>query len=167
MDLAGSERLKETGNTSRDAVRETGCINKSLFTLGQVLASLSAKSGGNVGRGMQPRAFVPYRDSKLTQLLWEGLRGTGRALMLACLGPTKTFAEESLNTLHFASMALRIKAAPVVLIDPQVGGMFGEASGTSGSGYAKLSYGAARLHFWRDHAERTFGFRLISGQIGD
>ena len=120
VDLAGSERLKETGNTSRDAVRETGCINKSLFTLGQVLASLSAKSGGNVGRGMQPRAFVPYRDSKLTQLLWDGLRGTGRALMLACLGPTMNYAEESLNTLHFASMALRIKAAPVVLLDPQV-----------------------------------------------
>ena len=36
VDLAGSERLKETGNTNRDAVRETGCINKSLFTLGQV-----------------------------------------------------------------------------------------------------------------------------------
>ena len=36
VDLAGSERLKETGNTARDAVRETGAINKSLFTLGQV-----------------------------------------------------------------------------------------------------------------------------------
>lgn len=34
--MAGSERLKETGNTDRDAVRETGFINKSLFTLGQV-----------------------------------------------------------------------------------------------------------------------------------
>ena len=85
----------------------------------QVLASLSAKSGGTVA-GMQPRAFIPFRDSKLTQLLWDGLRGTGRALMLACLGPTMDYAEESLNTLHFASMALRIKSAPVVLIDPQV-----------------------------------------------
>ena len=133
MDLAGSERLKETGNTDRAAVRETGCINKSLFTLGQVLASLSAKSGGTMPGKMQPRGpFVPYRDSKLTQLLWDGLRGTGRALMLACLGPTMNFAEESVNTLHFASMALRIKAAPVVLIDPQVCGGRGEGSEDQG-----------------------------------
>jgi hypothetical protein len=118
VDLAGSERLKETENTDRDAVRETGCINKSLFTLGQVLASLSSSSSSAQGG----RSFVPFRDSKLTQLLWEGLRGSGRALMLACLGPTITYAEESLNTLHFASVALRIKAAPVVLLDPQVSG---------------------------------------------
>lgn len=32
-------------------------------------------------------------------------------------------AEESLNTLHFASMAARIKAQPVILLDPQVVGM--------------------------------------------
>lgn len=36
VDLAGSERLKETGNSDKEAVRETGHINKSLFTLGQV-----------------------------------------------------------------------------------------------------------------------------------
>ena len=36
MDLAGSERLKDTGNTQREAVRETGAINKSLVVLGQV-----------------------------------------------------------------------------------------------------------------------------------
>eukprot|EP00195_Chlamydomonas_chlamydogama_P013464 CAMPEP_0202909328 /NCGR_PEP_ID=MMETSP1392-20130828/49024_1 /ASSEMBLY_ACC=CAM_ASM_000868 /TAXON_ID=225041 /ORGANISM="Chlamydomonas chlamydogama, Strain SAG 11-48b" /LENGTH=1054 /DNA_ID=CAMNT_0049599039 /DNA_START=77 /DNA_END=3241 /DNA_ORIENTATION=+ len=112
VDLAGSERLKETGNTEREAVRETGSINKSLFTLGQVLAALSSRGAGGP-------SFIPYRDSKLTQLLWDGLRGTGRALMLACLAPTAPFAEESLNTLHFASMALRIKSEPVVLLDPQ------------------------------------------------
>ena len=111
-----------------------GNINNSLFTSGhpsiQVLASLSAKSGGAV-TGMQPRAFIPFRDSKLTQLLWDGLRGTGRALMLACLGPTMDYAEESLNTLHFASMALRIKSAPVVLIDPQVRATWLQLRGTS------------------------------------
>ncbi len=36
VDLAGSERLKDTGNSAKEAVRETGAINKSLFTLGQV-----------------------------------------------------------------------------------------------------------------------------------
>eukprot|EP00198_Chlamydomonas_reinhardtii_P013405 XP_001702742.1 predicted protein [Chlamydomonas reinhardtii] len=114
VDLAGSERLKDTGNTEKGAVRETGAINKSLFTLGQVLSALSARSSGAAS------TFVPYRDSKLTQLLWDGLRGSGRCLMLACLGPMRSAAEESLNTLHFATMATRIKAEPVVLLDPQV-----------------------------------------------
>ena len=36
VDLAGSERLKETQHSERVALRETGAINKSLFTLGQV-----------------------------------------------------------------------------------------------------------------------------------
>jgi hypothetical protein len=48
--------------------------------------------------------------------------GGGRALMLACLSPLKAHAEESLNTLHFASMALRIKSQPVIMMDPQVQG---------------------------------------------
>jgi hypothetical protein len=39
--------------------------------------------------------------------------------MLACLCPLKFAAEESLNTLHFASMALRIKSTPVIMMDPQ------------------------------------------------
>lgn len=41
--------------------------------------------------------------------------------MLACLCPLKSAAEESLNTLHFASMALRIKSVPIIVLDPQVG----------------------------------------------
>lgn len=36
VDLAGSERLKESGSSGPEAVRETGSINRSLFTLGQV-----------------------------------------------------------------------------------------------------------------------------------
>lgn len=62
---------------------------------------------------------MPYRDAKLTQLLWDGLRGSGRALMVACLAPLRQQAEESLNTLHFAGMALRVRGAPVVTMDPQ------------------------------------------------
>jgi len=38
VDLAGSERLRDSGVSSgdREALKETGHINKSLFTLGQV-----------------------------------------------------------------------------------------------------------------------------------
>ena len=46
VDLAGSERLKASGSSGSAAVTETGAINKSLFTLGQVLHALSCKRGG-------------------------------------------------------------------------------------------------------------------------
>lgn len=69
---------------------------------------------------MHVPVHVPYRDSKLTQLLWDSLKGTGRALMLACLAPLKQQTDETLNTLNFASMAIRIKSNPVVFVNPQV-----------------------------------------------
>ncbi len=60
VDLAGSERLKETGNTDRDAVRETGCINKSLFTLGQV----RGKGGRRERAGGREREESKEREGK-------------------------------------------------------------------------------------------------------
>ncbi|GAQ90501.1 Kinesin-like protein [Klebsormidium nitens] len=118
VDLAGSERLKYSGSAG-PSLQETGNINRSLFTLGKVLAALSSK-----GRDGQPHrrssfsGFVPYRDSKLTQLLGDGLSGRGRTLMLACCSPTAASAEETLQTLQYASMALHVRAAPVVVLDP-------------------------------------------------
>lgn len=44
VDLAGSERLKASGNEGAGAA-ETAAINKSLFTLGQVLHALSVRKG--------------------------------------------------------------------------------------------------------------------------
>lgn len=42
VDLAGSERLKES-QSKGDMVKETGNINKSLFTLGKVISMLTDK----------------------------------------------------------------------------------------------------------------------------
>jgi Kinesin-like protein len=64
VDLAGSERLKES-NSQGAMVKETGNINKSLFTLGKVIAGLSDKRN--------KQAYIPYRDSKLTMLLMDSI----------------------------------------------------------------------------------------------
>jgi hypothetical protein len=61
--LAGSERLKES-KAKGDMIKETGNINKSLFTLGKVISSLTDKKN---------EKFIPYRDSKLTMLLMDSL----------------------------------------------------------------------------------------------
>ena len=63
VDLAGSERLKES-KAKGDMIKETGSINKSLFTLGKVISSLTEKKQDK---------FIPYRDSKLTMLLMDSL----------------------------------------------------------------------------------------------
>uniref|UniRef100_A0A6P4FMK2 Kinesin-like protein n=1 Tax=Drosophila rhopaloa TaxID=1041015 RepID=A0A6P4FMK2_DRORH len=71
VDLAGSERISVSGSNG-ERIREGVSINKSLLTLGKVIAALadSRKAGGNgpLGSGT-PSTFVPYRESVLTWLL--------------------------------------------------------------------------------------------------
>jgi len=61
VDLAGSERADKTEATG-DRLKEAQHINKSLSALGDVISALAQKS-----------PHVPYRNSKLTQLLQDSL----------------------------------------------------------------------------------------------
>jgi kinesin family member C2/C3 len=61
VDLAGSERVDRSAVTG-DRLKEAQHINKSLAALGDVIFSLSQKN-----------AHVPYRNSKLTQVLQTSL----------------------------------------------------------------------------------------------
>lgn len=60
VDLAGSERANSTGATGA-RLREGSNINKSLTTLGRVIAALADDGLGKGGR--KKREVVPYRDS--------------------------------------------------------------------------------------------------------
>lgn len=63
VDLAGSERLKQSG-AEGSRMKETQAINKSLSSLGDVIAALGNKSGNS-------EAHVPYRNSKVSnELIW-------------------------------------------------------------------------------------------------
>ena len=85
FDSAGSERLKKTLSESK---KETANINRSLFTLGKVIAQLA--DGGAGGRAAA--GHVPFRDSKLTMLLMDSLGGSSLALMIACCSPRRALA---------------------------------------------------------------------------
>ncbi|KAK3299283.1 P-loop containing nucleoside triphosphate hydrolase protein [Chaetomium fimeti] len=108
VDLAGSERAKSTEATGQ-RLREGSNINKSLTTLGRVIAALADP------KQQRPRpgtSVVPYRDSILTWLLKDSLGGNSKTAMIACIAPSDY--EETLSTLRYADQAKRIRTRAVV-----------------------------------------------------
>ena len=108
VDLAGSERAKSTEATGA-RLREGGNINKSLTTLGRVIAALAEPKGRAGGKR---RDVVPYRDSILTWLLKDSLGGNSKTAMIACVAPADY--DETLSTLRYADQAKRIRTRAVV-----------------------------------------------------
>jgi TolA-binding protein len=105
VDLAGSERAKSTEATGQ-RLKEGGQINKSLTTLGRVIAALAGPKRPN-GKGRRPREVVPFRDSVLTWLLKDSLGGNSKTAMVACIAPSDY--DETLSTLRYADQAKRIR----------------------------------------------------------
>ncbi|EST06844.1 Pleckstrin [Kalmanozyma brasiliensis GHG001] len=122
VDLAGSERANSTGATGA-RLKEGANINRSLTTLGKVIAALAAASGvetpvkgGKKPKGASLDNFVPYRDSVLTWLLKDSLGGNSKTAMIAAISPADY--EETLSTLRYADQAKKIKNKAVVNEDP-------------------------------------------------
>jgi hypothetical protein len=112
IDLAGSEQV-EAGGAAADRLREGSAINLSLTMMGNVLTALAEKS-------MHPKKkiAIPYKESKLTQILQDTLGGNSKTIMLAALSPADINFEETLQTLRYADRAKRIKNKAVVNTDP-------------------------------------------------
>jgi kinesin family member 1 len=90
VDLAGSERATSTGATGA-RLKEGAEINRSLSTLGRVIAALADLSSGKKG------LKVPYRDSVLTWLLKDSLGGNSMTAMIAAISPADINFEETLR----------------------------------------------------------------------
>ncbi|XP_068647042.1 kinesin-like protein KIN-7E, chloroplastic [Aristolochia californica] len=107
IDLAGSESSKtETTGLRR---KEGSYINKSLLSLGTVIAKLTDGKA----------THIPYRDSKLTRLLQSSLSGHGRVSLICTVTPASSNSEETHNTLKFAhrSKHMEIKASQNKIMD--------------------------------------------------
>jgi kinesin family protein 6/9 len=76
VDLAGSERVKKSGVEGMN-LREAMFINKSLSFLEQVVVSVCDRK----------RDHVPYRQSKLTNLLKNSIGGNCKTVMIANIWP--------------------------------------------------------------------------------
>ena len=107
IDLAGSERIKKSGDI-QDAIS----INQSLAALGKVFHA----------RTDPKEPDVPYRASKLTQILEPSLGADSRILMLATISPTAYDYGETLQTLQYAArakhIATRVKANSSDWLEP-------------------------------------------------
>ena len=109
IDLAGSERAAE----NKERRTEGAHINKSLLTLGTVIARLSGDKDGNGSPTDKEGKHLPYRDSKLTRLLQPALSGNSLVSILCTIqiGAAGSVASagghtgETLNTLKFAARA--------------------------------------------------------------
>ncbi|KAI3880809.1 hypothetical protein MKX03_034710, partial [Papaver bracteatum] len=97
VDLAGSERVNKSEVTG-DRLKEAQHINKSLSALGDVIASLAQKN-----------AHVPYRNSKLTQLLQDSLGGQAKTLMFVHISPEMDAIGETISTLKFAERVATVE----------------------------------------------------------
>lgn len=109
IDLAGSERAAQ----NKERRTEGAHINKSLLTLGTVIARLSGDKDGNGNPTDKDGKHLPYRDSKLTRLLQPALSGNSLVSILCTIqiGSMGSIAAagghtaETLNTLKFAARA--------------------------------------------------------------
>ncbi|OAA71544.1 kinesin family protein [Cordyceps fumosorosea ARSEF 2679] len=111
VDLAGSERATSTGATGA-RLKEGAEINRSLSTLGRVIAALADLSTG--GKKKKGASQVPYRDSVLTWLLKDSLGGNSMTAMIAAISPADINYDETLSTLRYADSAKRIKNHAVI-----------------------------------------------------
>lgn len=108
IDLAGSERAAE----NKERRQEGSHINRSLLTLGTVIARLSSVDKDGNGKDKDGN-HLPYRDSKLTRLLQPALSGNSLVSILCTIAiPPATMSAlntthtgETMNTLKFAARA--------------------------------------------------------------
>jgi kinesin family member 2/24 len=95
IDLAGNERGADTYCADRATRMEGAEINTSLLALKEVIRALA--TGGSM-------THVPFRGSKLTQVLKESFVGNNcRSIMIACISPNIGNCEQTLNTLRYAN----------------------------------------------------------------
>lgn len=98
VDLAGSERASDTAETDARTRREGAEINKSLLALKECIRAMSMR-----------KRHIPFRGSKLTQILRESFVGRCKTCVIATISPCQSHCEDTLNTLRYADRIKELK----------------------------------------------------------
>ncbi|OEL26379.1 Kinesin-like protein KIF19 [Dichanthelium oligosanthes] len=108
IDLAGSERALATDQRTQRSI-EGANINRSLLALSSCINAL-----------VEGKKHIPYRNSKLTQLLKDSLGGSCNTVMIANISPSNLSFGETQNTLHWADRAKEIKTKAITIANEEV-----------------------------------------------
>lgn len=101
IDLAGSERGKDTASGDRLQRMEGSEINKSLLALKECIRALGRGDGSH----------VPFRGSTLTKVLRDSFIGdNSKVCMIAMVSPTHSDVENTMNTLRYADRVKELRA---------------------------------------------------------
>ncbi|KAK8682096.1 hypothetical protein V6N13_054493 [Hibiscus sabdariffa] len=109
IDLAGSERGADTTDNDRQTRIEGAEINKSLLALKECIRALD-----------NDQLHIPFRGSKLTEVLRDSFVGQSRTVMISCISPSVGSCEHTLNTLRYADRVKSLSKSCNPKKDPAV-----------------------------------------------
>lgn len=98
IDLAGSERGADTIDQNKQTRLDGAEINKSLLALKECIRALDLE-----------KKHLPFRGSKLTQVLKDSFTGNSKTTMIANVSPANSCCEHTLNTLRYADRVKELK----------------------------------------------------------
>ncbi|XP_043699193.1 kinesin-like protein KIN-13B [Telopea speciosissima] len=107
IDLAGSERGADTTDNDKQTRMEGAEINKSLLALKECIRALDNDQG-----------HIPFRGSKLTEVLRDSFVGDSRTVMVSCISPSSGSCEHTLNTLRYADRVKSLSKGNTTKKDP-------------------------------------------------
>ena len=105
IDLAGSERGADVIDREKKTKIDGAEINKSLLALKECIRALD-----KAGKG----TYLPFRGSKLTQVLKDSFLGNSKTTMIANVSPALSCCEPTLNTLRYADRVKDLKKDPAL-----------------------------------------------------
>ena len=98
IDLAGSERGADVQDFHKQTRMDGAEINKSLLALKECIRALDLN-----------KSHIPFRGSKLTQVLKDSFIGNCKTVMIGNISPCSSNSENTLNTLRYADRVKELK----------------------------------------------------------